>query len=579
MQADRTTARTTSEQSARDKEIALGLTRLLYQNLPLGLLGTLVIATILAYALVGHAPRTHIVVWLCSIVAVSAGRQWICLRYRSADVGPDDARLWEDRFALGAFASGLTWGAASVFLFPLHSLPHQVFLGFILASMAAGAVSTLGMHLRIYAVYLLPGLLPYTVRLLSEGGELQIGMGLVFAFGQIILLVSARRFSAVTVTSLSLQFDKQQLVDALQSALIKAEDSSRAKTLFLANMSHEIRTPMNGVLGLIRLLMRTGLDDSQHHLAGTIERSANSLLAIINDNLDFSRFEARNFSLAAAPFDFRCCLQDVTRLSGIDADRKGVVLELSFDEAFPDWLVGDETRVRQICTNLVSNAVKFTQAGTVAVTASATDIGDDVTQIRLIVRDTGIGIPPEAQCRLFQPFEQADVSITRRFGGTGLGLYISRQIARAMGGDIVLESTVDVGTCITVTMKMGRARPQDIRDGQARRRIALEQLRETAVRPASDERPLRVLLADDDAVNIEVARGFLGAIPRPVGNHRGAQRPYGHRSLCSAGVRHRPHGLPHARDGWHHRRPAHPRLRAAANEPARPDPRRDREYL
>ncbi|MEZ5852352.1 MAG: ATP-binding protein [Hyphomicrobiaceae bacterium] len=506
-------ARTQGEQSAPDKQIALGLTRLLYLNLPLGLLGTVVIAAALAYALVGHVPQAHIIAWLCSMVAVSAARHWLCLRFNAADVGLDNVRAWEDRFLIGAFISGLTWGAASIFLFPLGSLPHQVFLGFILASMAAGAVSTLGMHLRVYTLYLLPGLLPYSIRLLAEGGELQIGMGLVFAFGQIILLVSARRFSAVTVTSLSLRHEKQQLVDALRSALAKAEDTSRAKTLFMANMSHEIRTPMNGVLGLTRLLMRTDLDERQSGLVNTIERSAGSLLSIINDNLDFSKFETRNFRLTAAPFDFKSCLADVARLASVDADRKGVPIRLSFDEGVPACLVGDETRVRQICNNLVNNAVKFTQSGSVTVTASATDISGQACQIQLVVRDTGIGIAPEAQSRLFQPFEQADVSITRRFGGTGLGLYISRQIARAMGGDIVLESTLDVGTCTTVTMNMTHASADDIREIERNAGTThLRTLDRDDTLPA-DRRPLEVLLVDDNAVNLEVARGLLEVLP------------------------------------------------------------------
>ncbi|MBF0197253.1 MAG: ammonium transporter [Planctomycetes bacterium] len=249
--------------------------------------------------------------------------------------------------------------------------------------------------------------------------------------------------------------ERKQL-DQLRYQKALAEESNKAKSEFLANMSHEIRTPMNGVLGMTEVLQQTSLNKHQEELLSIIKTSGHSLMGIINDILDFSKIEAGKLELEQSNFDLRSCLKGVTDIISFLAESKGIVCHCKFQSDIPILVKGDSGRLRQVLLNLASNAVKFTQEGEVLISVSAQNISDSHVDYEITVKDTGIGIAEEQLQQLFEPFSQADSSITRRFGGTGLGLSISKQIIELMGGKISAQSEDGKGSVFTISLSLAK---------------------------------------------------------------------------------------------------------------------------
>jgi len=277
-----------------------------------------------------------------------------------------------------------------------------------------------------------------------------------------------------------------------------AEAATIAKSQFLATMSHEIRTPMNGVLGMLDILVRSGLDETQRWPAKVASDSANALLRILDDILDYSKLEAGQVEIEVTDFSVRDVTNGVMSLLSSRGDEKGLAITCHIDATVPDWVRGDPVRYRQILTNLLGNAIKFTEKGGVHIEAGCRS-EDEAVELRVAVRDTGIGISRDAQERLFQRFAQADATTTRKFGGSGLGLAITKQLVELMGGSIGMESEPGNG-CIfwfTLSLRMGAA---PACAGNAARDDA-----EAALALP----PLRILLVEDNKVNQMIVRAFL----------------------------------------------------------------------
>ena len=248
--------------------------------------------------------------------------------------------------------------------------------------------------------------------------------------------------------------------EQLAAARDAADAANHAKSRFLANMSHEIRTPMNGVLGMTDPLLDTELNEKQRKFAMVAFRSGEALLAIINDILDLSKIEAGKLELESIQFNVAQVVQDVTELSASRAREKGLQLSCRIDQAVPDQAIGDPGRLRQILTNLVGNAIKFTEHGRVDIAVQCPRHGPhamDHCMIDFSVDDTGIGLSPQTQANVFAPFSQADNSTTRKSGGTGLGLAISRQLVEAMGGQVSVQSALGQGAMFRFSVRVGLA--------------------------------------------------------------------------------------------------------------------------
>lgn len=370
---------------------------------------------------------------------------------------PQDARRWMRDYGLLSLLSGLIWGCFAGYI----QFAYQgTFLQFVILLVSAGiacfAIGAFAGYRPLTLAYLGCVLLP-TLLGVAAGMDAEAAV----LFSLMVIFLAAVTYQVFEINDWFERSTMKSLL--LEKSRTEAEAAARVKSEFLANMSHELRTPMNGVMGMLELLLQSGLDREQKLLARTSHRSAESLLEILNDILDFSKMSAGKLEFVRLDFQPHSAIEDVFDLLGLRALEKGVDLGFCIDPDIPAWVCGDEGRLRQVLMNLVSNAIKFSHGGrwpnggSVSVEARLLGAAEGTVHVQWSVSDQGQGIDEGTKAKLFEPFMQADNSTSRRFGGTGLGLAISRQLVEAMGGSIAVISEPGAGATFVFDIQLGRA--------------------------------------------------------------------------------------------------------------------------
>lgn len=443
---------------AADDPATLGRrVELLYRNLRLGQIVSIVNASALSWVAVELVANQVIYLWWLAALAIAAFRIAQAQGYKAESEAERQANAprWRRQALWGASASGITWACGALLLMLQGNTHLQLFTGFVMAGMTAGAIPVLAADRKIYRAYAFPVVL--AVAFGSLGNDT---LHMAFTAMSLLFLVTIARsadlFHDTLHDTFRLEHEKDGLLDNLQQARQAAELSNRAKTEFLANISHELRTPMNGIIGLSELLHHETLTPDQRSLLTPLRDSANDLMRQIDHLILLSALEAEHVKSRPAPFAVADLLEGLLSSQQKAATSKGLILRHQADPELPAVLVGDLELLRQIFDHLVGNAIKFTEQGSISITARPIDHHDEQTWIEFCVADTGPGIPPDVLPSLSGLLTQGDGSSMRRHGGIGVGLPIVRKLIEIMGGSLRIDSQVGQGSQFRVLIPFQR---------------------------------------------------------------------------------------------------------------------------
>ncbi len=458
------------------------------------LVGLLYVAAM--WTVTGHV---HLLAWASALTLVCAARLGFSLYWRRSAALHETVYWTRAALVINALA-GSAWGYAAVALFPLAHPDRYVVAAFVLVGMPAAALTSLGSWAPAYAAYAVTAIAPFVLWMFSLAQPQFAAVGVMGAAFCAYLLRQAQQTTAMIRGNIAQRIELEQMAKNLEEARDAAEAASRAKTKFLANMSHELRTPLNAVIGLSDLLFEQQGGPRGRELASTMRQSAQSLLGVIDHVLDMNRIESGKLELRPRNFDVRGLLRDVHAMFRPDAQRRGIAFTVDVDGAVPPLATGDPDRIRQVLVNLIDNALKFTQSGSVAVMTTATSRGDGRYLLRFEIADTGPGVGAEVRARQRAAHAQDETRHVHAHAGSGLGLSIAASLVRLMEGEIDFRSETGRGSSFWFTCAVGIAPPTIVRE--------IAPVTDAANRGAAP----RVLVIDDNSVNLLLTKKMLEAV-------------------------------------------------------------------